>query len=78
MRRLPLFLGAAALALGLAGCPVMHGSYPSSGAACTADADCFCGEVCGGDGRCAADTRDGGGCAIDAGVFDAPDGGNRG
>ncbi|HEY3356501.1 MAG TPA: hypothetical protein VGQ83_24835 [Polyangia bacterium] len=79
MRRLGLCFGAAAaaLALGLAGCPLMHDAYPPSSKECQTAADCYCGETCGAEGTCVPDTSDGGGCAVDAGTV-IPDGGRRG
>jgi hypothetical protein len=74
MTRLFLMVAAAALALGVAGCPLMHDDYPPASNTCQSDTDCFCGETCNANGACEPSDA---GCAAetDAGI---PDGGRRG
>jgi len=49
-QRLLLWAAAAALAAGLAGCPLWHDPYPSN--SCERRSDCLSGEVCGDGGVC--------------------------
>ena len=76
LRRLGLLAGAAALCVGLGGCPYMHDSYPPASNACETASDCFCGETCS-DGLCVTSDA---GCQVDAAPTTTPlaDGGHRG